>query len=74
MLACFGWIWLACQAHETRMLDERATVMTLEVVRSPGSPASRLIRVRNGGDAPVLSSPPSCALKVFEARPSRRGG
>ena len=53
MLACFGWIWLACQAPETRMPDERAPVMTLEVVRSPGSPANLVIRVRNGGDAPV---------------------
>ncbi len=53
MLACFGWICLACQAPETRMPDERAPVMTLEVVRSPGSPANLSIRVRNGGDAPV---------------------
>lgn len=53
MLACFGWIWLACLAPETRMPDERAPVMTLEVVSSPASPANLLIRVRNGGDAPV---------------------
>jgi hypothetical protein len=34
------------------MPDERAPAMTLEVVRSPGS-SNLLIRVRNGGDAPV---------------------
>ena len=53
MLACFAWICLACQAPEARVPEERAPVMTLEVVRSPGSPTNLLIRVRNGADAPV---------------------
>jgi len=53
MLACFGWIWLDCQAPETRVPDARAPVMTLEVVPSPGRPANLLIRVRNGAEPPV---------------------
>ena len=53
MLACLASICLACPATETRVPEERALVITLEVVPSPGSPTTLLARFRNGGDAPV---------------------
>lgn len=53
MLACLASICLACAAPETRVLEERAPVVTLEVVPSPGPPTRLLARFRNGGDAPV---------------------
>jgi len=53
MLACIGWIGLACQAPETRVPDPRPPAVTLDGVPSPGRPTSLLARFRNRGDAPV---------------------
>ena len=53
MLACFASICLACPAPETRGPQERAPLIALEVVPSPGRPTCLLARFRDEGDAPV---------------------